>query len=431
MTGLRKPEGGHALARGALVVLAGVAAVLGCLGAAPSARADVGDTLAVVPVPVPSPSCCGIGIAVDCEDPANLYYTNSFSPLLHKMDAAGNALGSVAMTDAANGAPISFGAIAWDEGRKMLWAGTDSAGSPVHVYLVDPTTGVATFQFTTFSGGFGFTDGLAYDGSDDTVYVSDDVSTVIDQHSAGTGAHIRTFTPTDAGGNPLRQISGVLVGKGDLLYLGRDGAGQIAMVKKSDGSFLGTFASPGGRDEDLECDVVSFPGKTVIWSKDAYNNTVTAIEVEEGTCECGGGCTPVEDPKPRTQGFWKRVCEGPHPSGEHENLPDYVDCVNDAATFDAVTTVDLLCERLHPDPKDDKCEQAEAQFMALLLNVCSGRVAECNCVVDPYLGETTVGEAADFIDGLLSDPDRTFEDCVLAQAIADRINNGLTLVSCP
>ena len=139
----------------------------------------------------------------------------------------------------------------------------------------------------------------------------------------------------------------------------------------------------------------------------------------------------MEDPDLRTQGFWKRVCEKSHPSGEHENLPDYVDCVNATATFEDVSDVDALCDRLNPDPKNDKCEQAEAQFMALLLNLCSGRVAECNCVLDPDLGETTVGEVVDLIDLLLSDPERDFDDCVLAQAIADAINNGLTLVDCP
>ena len=77
------------------------------------------------------------------------------------------------------------------------------------------------------------------------------------------------------------------------------------------------------------------------------------------------------------------------------------------------------------------CEKAEAQFMALVLNICSGRVATCNCIDDSDLGETTVGEAVETIDALLSDPDRTFEDCELAKSIADAINNGDTLVGCP
>ena len=137
-------------------------------------------------------------------------------------------------------------------------------------------------------------------------------------------------------------------------------------------------------------------------------------------------CEPVEDPAVRTQGFWKRVCEKPHPSGEHENLPDYVDFVNATATFSDVVDEVALCEELHPSPKKDKCEQAEAQFTALLLNLASGLIAECNCV-----DATTVGEQADLIDGLLSNPARTREDCVLAQEIADQINNGTGLVACP
>ena len=162
-------------------------------------------------------------------------------------------------------------------------------------------------------------------------------------------------------------------------------------------------------------------------------NTGTGSLTLFGICVKGeptaGICEPVEDPDVRTQGFWKRVCKGPHPSGEHENLPDYVDCVNNTDTFADVDDVDALCDRLDPLPKKDKCEQAEAQFMALLLNICSGRVAVCNCIDDPDFD--TVGEAADFIDELLSNPDRTFDDCVLAQAIADDINNGVSLVDCP
>ncbi len=74
-------------------------------------------------------------------------------------------------------------------------------------------------------------------------------------------------------------------------------------IKKSDGSFIGSFSSPSGRDEDLECDIVNFPGKTAVWSKDAYNNTITAFEIEPGTCACSGGAVvdggnvPITDQK--------------------------------------------------------------------------------------------------------------------------------------
>lgn len=141
-------------------------------------------------------------------------------------------------------------------------------------------------------------------------------------------------------------------------------------------------------------------------------------------------CEPIINPEVKTQGFWKRQCEKSHPSGEHDNLPLYVECVSETDTFATVSNVDDLCDRLNPNPKKDKCEQAEAQFMTMMLNICSGRVAPCNCISDPDLGDVTVGEAMEFVDNLLSSPDRTFKDCVLAQAIADRINNGTTLVDC-
>jgi hypothetical protein len=257
------------------------------------AMAQPGTILDMIPVPLPSPMGVGVGIAVDCESPPTLYYTNSFQAQLHKMDWQGNDLGSVPTTDA-TGAPISFGAIAWDNFRKVIWAGTDDSGVPVKVYRVDPDTGVATYAFTAHTPGCcGFCDGIDFDLGTDSVYVSDDVSDDIDEHNATTGAWIRTLTPTDAGGATLGLISGVLVGKGDLLYLGRNGLGQIVQVKKSDGSFIGSFATPGGRDADLACDMGSFAPLTAIWSKDAYNDTVTAIEVEPGTCDCAPPMSPI------------------------------------------------------------------------------------------------------------------------------------------
>jgi hypothetical protein len=88
-------------------------------------------------------------------------------------------------------------------------------------------------------------------------------------------------------GSRLGSISGVTVGKGDILYLGRNGYGEIVKITKA-GDYLGIFASPSGRDEDLECDLISFAPKEVLWSKDAYGDYADAIEVEVGTCVCGG-----------------------------------------------------------------------------------------------------------------------------------------------
>jgi len=133
--------------------------------------------------------------------------------------------------------------------------------------------------------------------------------------------------------------------------------------------------------------------------------------------------------QPKTQGFWKRQCEGPHPSGEPERLSGYAACVDDARTFAGVADAVEICDRLHPQPNSDKCEQAEAQFMALELNACSGRLAP-SCCTSSDREPSTVVEAVAEVDALLANPDRGFDDCVSAQAIADGINSGRTVADC-
>ena len=254
-----------------------------------------GDLIATVTVPVPAPEGVGIGVAVNCEDPATIFYTNTRSAFLHSMTAAGAPLGSVPLTDAA-GAPISFGAISWDDTRKMIWGGTDNSGNPLSVYLIDPITGVCTYVFTMMAAGCcGFCDGIALD-NDETIWVSDDVDDDIEHWTTG-GVYIGTITPTDAGGGTLGLISGIAVGKGDLLYLGRNGVGEIVAVTKA-GTYISKFATAAGRDEDLECDLVSFAPLEVLWSKDAYGDFMEAFEVEPGTCACAGGFIVHLDIKP-------------------------------------------------------------------------------------------------------------------------------------
>ena len=128
-----------------------------------------------------------------------------------------------------------------------------------------------------------------------------------------------------------------------------------------------------------------------------------------------GGVGASTDPTccPKTQGFWKRQCQGPHPSGEHANLPSYAGCVSASEPFLDVGDEAGICEHLHPDPPSDKCEQARAQAMALLLNVCSGRL-EVGC------SEGGVGESLQAVSEFLSAPD--LAACRDAQALAAGIN---------
>jgi uncharacterized repeat protein (TIGR01451 family) len=147
----------------------------------------------------------------------------------------------------------------------------------------------------------------------------------------------------------------------------------------------------------------------------------TAEEVDETVTPLALRCEPL------TQGFWKRQCNGSHPSGEYDQLSGYVACVSTAATFGGVGDKNALCDQLNPAPHNDKCEQAEAQFAALLLNLCSGRLSRACWIRTEITGEATVADAVALIDGLLSNPTRSFADCVDAQALADAINTAAAL----
>lgn len=275
------------------VLLGGTLAVFVLSGG--HAWAQPGTLIKTTPLAAPG---VGVSVAADCQ--AVVYYTVSDSNNLHKMDRNGTDLGSVPVVTAA-GAPLVIDEMAWDETRQMLW-GQLHGSNPVDVYTINPTTGVATFAFTsgTISAGT-YRDGIAYDGTDDTLWISGDVSTTI-EHYTSAGLLLGSITPKNAAGGTLGSISGAVVGVGDLLYLGRNGAVEIVQVKKSNGDFIASFASPGGtRDEGLECDATSFGPTLALWSREFSSpGHVDAIEIEAGTCACGGGGTTT-----CTLGFWK------------------------------------------------------------------------------------------------------------------------------
>jgi len=275
--------------------------LLGCLAfQATSASAAPGDLIKNVPLPVQG---FGVSVAVDCE--GNVYYTidgdnDASGEKIYVMDKDGNLLNTIVLTDPA-GEPFQDGIdeFAWDQSREILWSQIH-ASNPIVVVQIDPATGIVSPGFTSATNSVGiYRDGIAYDGTDDTLWISGDVSSTIEHYQAD-GTYLGQITPTNAAGETLGTISGVLVGVGDLLYLGRNGLTQIVQVKKSDGSFIATFASPGGaRDEGLECDPVDFAdvGLLALWSRDV-NNFMSVIELEPDTCLCGGVIRVPADIKP-------------------------------------------------------------------------------------------------------------------------------------
>ena len=251
-----------------------------------------GDLIGNVNLPVPG---TGVSVAVDCT--GSVYYTLAGAANIYRMDKNGALLAMIPVTDANGGASVFLDESAWDEGRKVLWAGQHGS-NPINVYKVNPATGVATFAFISQTTSIGtFRDGLAFEAADDSLWLSGDVSTTV-EHYKTDGTFINQITPKNAAGGNLGAISGLIVGTGDLLYLGQNGRATIVQVKKSNGDFIASFASPGGaRDEGLECDPVNFAPKLALWSRE-FNppGFMSVIELEPGTCGCGGGPAPVPQP---------------------------------------------------------------------------------------------------------------------------------------
>jgi hypothetical protein len=179
-------------------------------------------------------------------------------------------------------------AMAWDRGRSKLWICNGSAD----VYLADLTTQTQTFAFTSQ----GCIDGLAYDGTDDTIWSSADAAATV-QHYKTDGTLIKSTDITSLLGGRCGN-SGLAVG-GTKLLLSNNGCSEIYIAPKDLGSatLFGTFSA---RLEDLECDDLTFAsqGKAAIWSKDAYDNILNAFELIPGTCGYGGqpSSGPVIDP---------------------------------------------------------------------------------------------------------------------------------------
>jgi hypothetical protein len=177
-----------------------------------------------------------------------------------------------------------WGAIALrGDGDILACASNRDHGSPHGIYTINPSTGAATFLFNA-AAGLDVCDGVAWDNSDRTVYMSPDVSDTIYQYNLA-GTLLRSF-PVPAG----CPNSGLAVSGGEL-YAACNGVLTVHQINKSSGASTLSFPSAGQRTEDLECDPITFPGMNAIWSKDAYTNTFFAFEIP-GACNIGGAAPP-------------------------------------------------------------------------------------------------------------------------------------------
>jgi cysteine-rich repeat protein len=163
--------------------------------------------------------------------------------------------------------------------------------------------------------------------------------------------------------------------------------------------------------------------------------TVTVICDDGDACTSDGcgegtGCvfTPIaaEEPNPRTNGYWKRLCQGPH-SGD-ELVEADADCVAAMGeTFADVTSVADLCAVLRQGGQGGTCGHAEIDLMSLALNQCHVRVCGGNPIDSQYTDNVLVSQSYAEADAILSDPDRSHQSCLEAQHLLEEINNGRAL----
>lgn len=257
-------------------------AIIGGLFTGP-ANAALGDSLASFDASATAgiPACAsgvGTGVAFDGVD---LILSCWGSNVLQRVNAATHANdGALTIAGASD-----LGAIAYDGGRDELWA----CSARNTVVLIDLAASAVDPTFPAIPVAE-CVDGLAYDGSDDTLWLSPDVSST-NYHYQLDGTLIASFSNSGKLGGCGN--SGIAVG-GDKLYLANNGCSQIFQVTKdfSSSALISTFPR---RLEDLECDEITFAPKAAIWSNDAYDRVLNAWEIPAGSCAHGGGVLPCTD----------------------------------------------------------------------------------------------------------------------------------------
>ena len=273
------------------------------------------------------------------------WYTNE----LYLIDTEDGPLVNTLTLTGSNG-EIGLGALAYDRRDDALYACTYPSET---VVTIRPTTfwsassGEAAVTETLFGAPNGCIDGLAYDGTDNSFFVSGDVqSTVYHVKASGEVLGTRDVSGQLGGcGN-----SGLAVG-GDDLYLANNGCSQIYRVEKNNIDEAPTlFASYPERLEDLECDDITFgaDGQTVIWSKDAYDLFINAFEIGEKDCGYGGyphGALIAAHPETREPvgGFAQFLVSAPEaPEADYYEAPVEVEVLS-GPTKSAGLTINPSC----------------------------------------------------------------------------------------
>lgn len=147
------------------------------------------------------------------------------------------------------------------------------------------------------------------------------------------------------------------------------------------------------------------------------------------TCR-SGTCVPASsgliEPNPRTNGYYRRLCHGPH-SGDQLTNAD-AECVAEVAhAFASVSSVADLCVELEPaQPNNDSCDRADDDLMVLALNICRARVCAAQSVDSQCGGNATVAQSLAAADAILCGS-RNDAGCAQAKCVTEEINTGRAL----
>jgi hypothetical protein len=299
---------------GPIVRVAGLAATVAMLlaAAAAPAAAAAGDLVREFKVS-PLPACGGTsqlwspGIAFDGSE---LLLSCFYSQELTRVNPlTGAVTGSIKVTGLPAAAGIS--AIAWDGNRQRLWitAGNDTyrdqMGATIYTVTIDKehATGTASPAFGPLRLG-AYALGLAYDGSDDSVWLTFLQDTHRPTHPFGSaawnyttaGAQLGRFEPDDTSistdGSPWCFMTGIVIADADSFYIS-NGVCMTLLSANKDLTGLSPFASNIGHrgvtpQYGLACDETTFGPETVVWMKGSSGYWLHAFEVPQGHCPQGG-----------------------------------------------------------------------------------------------------------------------------------------------
>ncbi|MGH2491166.1 MAG: hypothetical protein ACRDF9_06610 [Candidatus Limnocylindria bacterium] len=300
-----------------LLALIALVVVQTTLGQAQPAAAAPGDVVADVPTPG---ATVGPSVGFDGSD---LYYTDTAGFVLYRVDVppAGGPSPATGYTEVGpiTGAPSGITAIAYDASRDLFWA---AGGDGLTIYTLTKA-GIATLVFRVDPatdrpgncrlGCLTEVHGLAYDGTDDTIWYTPDKSLLIYHYRTSADADGTAIlvpetpyvaidiAPDDMGAQcGYSQSAGVAVAGASLL-IGAAGCPwyfQYSKTGQKQAAIPFDFAPSSQNPADLECDIVSY-GVPVIWAKDLYDGHIRAFELPAGlTCSYGTAAPPPPPPPP-------------------------------------------------------------------------------------------------------------------------------------